>query len=410
MGASDVNLRHFFALSDIAETGRLSTAADRVYMSQSALTQALRKLEELAGVPLFERAGFGVTETDAGKMLVRRSTRAIELLAQAEREIRAKHPKISMSTPLHRHVTASQLRALIAVVDTGGYSLAARRLGLAQPTVHRAAKDLEGVLGINMFPRAARGVEPSEAARLLARFAELVFAEVRQGFEEVGELQGMTNSRVAVGSLPLARSEFLPTAVTRLLDKYPDARITILDGPYIEQLHALRYGQIDWLIGALRDPPPTSDVVQEHLFYQPLAVVVRPGHPLLGSTPPTPEQLASLDWIAPRPLAPARQQFQAFFERNDVLAPTHIIECGSLIATRGLVQQSDRAALLSPLQVRQYVESDQLAVLIDQLPDSDRSIGMTTRDNWEPTMVQAEFGHIIRDLAAELGHEGRLKH
>ena len=122
MAVKDVNLRHFFALDKIADAGRLSTAADRVYMSQSALTQALRKLEDVAGAPLFERAGFGVTETAGGKRLVRRARRAIEFLAQAEREIRAKHPKLTMSTPLHRHVTASQLRALIAVVETSGYS------------------------------------------------------------------------------------------------------------------------------------------------------------------------------------------------------------------------------------------------------------------------------------------------
>lgn len=400
MDVQDINLRHFFALDEIADSGRLSTAADRVYMSQSALTQALRKLEDAAGVLLFERAGFGITETDGGKRLVARSQRAIEFLAMAEREIRAKHPKLSMSTPLHRHVTASQLRALIAVVETSGYSLAARKLGLAQPTIHRAAKDLEAITGVELFPRAARGVEPNESAKSFARYAELVFAEVRQGFEEVREMQGLTNSRVAVGSLPLARSEFLPTAVTRLLDKYPDARVSILDGPYIEQLHALRYGQIDWLFGALRDPPPTTDVVQDALFEQPLSVVVRPGHPLLDAPPPPIEALAELEWIAPRALAPARKFFDDFFEQGGKRTPTRIIECSSLITTRGLLLQSDRAALLSPLQVREDVKAGELAVLIEAIPNSSRSIGITARENWEPTMVQRAFGQIVRDLAA----------
>ena len=400
MDGQDINLRHFFALDEIADSGRLSTAADRVYMSQSALTQALRKLEDAAGVLLFARAGFGITETDGGKRLVARSQRAIEFLAMAEREIRAKHPKLSMSTPLHRHVTASQLRALIAVVETSGYSLAARKLGLAQPTIHRAAKDLEAITGVELFPRAARGVEPNESAKSFARYAELVFAEVRQGFEEVREMQGLTNSRVAVGSLPLARSEFLPTAVTRLLDKYPDARVSILDGPYIEQLHALRYGQIDWLFGALRDPPPTTDVVQDALFEQPLSVVVRPGHPLLDAPPPPIEALAELEWIAPRALAPARKFFDDFFEQGGKRTPTRIIECSSLITTRGLLLQSDRAALLSPLQVREDVKAGELAVLIEAIPNSSRSIGITARENWEPTMVQRAFGQIVRDLAA----------
>ena len=79
-----------------------------------------------------------------------------------------------------------------------------------------------------------------------------------------------------------------------------------------------------------------------------------------------------------------------------------IIECSSLITTRGLLQQSDRAALLSPMQVREDVTAGELAVLVDAIPDSSRSIGMTVRDYWEPTMVQAEFADIVRNLAAEI--------
>ena len=403
MAPPDVNLRHFFALADIAKTGRVSSAAEIVCMSQSALTQALRKLEELAGTTLFERAGFGVTETPAGGLLIRRATRAIDLLAQADREIRGKLLNERQTLPLQRHVKASQLRALIAIVATGGYSFAARKLGLAQPSVHRAAKSLEDSLELELFPRGAKGVEPNDAARSLARYAELVFGEIRQGFEEVAELRGMTNSRIAIGCLPLARSEFLPAAVTQLLIKCPDARITILDGPYIEQLHALRYGQIDWLIGALRDPLPTNDVVQEPLFNQSLAVVVRPGHPLLSTGAPGVDTLGKLDWIAPRPLAPARKLFNGLLERNGVPTPSHVIECGSLIATRALVRQSDRAALLSPLQIREDIAAGQLALLIESIPDTERAIGLTTRRDWEPTMVQQQFTGVLRKTVKRLG-------
>lgn len=393
------NLRHIFSLVDIADAGRLSAAAERAFVSQSALTQALRKVEDLAGERLFDRSGFGVTETRAGNLLIRRARRAIELLTNAEREVHTKHSRQSQASPLHRHITTSQLRTLVAVVETGGYSTASRRLGVAQPTVHRAAKGLEALVGVNMFTRAPRGVEPSEVAKFLARYANLVLAEVRQGFEEVWEQQGRSDSRIAIGSLPLARSEFVPSAVTQLLAQFPDARISILDGPYIEQLHALRYGEIDWVIGALRDPAPTSDVVQEPLFDQPLAVVVRPNHPLLNNTPPTTAKLATLEWVAPRPLTPARRIFNGFFDNQGETRPTRIVECSSLIATRGLVLKSDRAALLSPLQVKEDVEAGNLAVLVSEIPDSNRNIGMTTRQGWEPTMVQAAFSGLVRDLA-----------
>lgn len=402
MSGANVNLRHFFALRDIADTGRISAAAERVHMSQSALTQALRKIETIAGAPLFERAGYGVAKTSSGGLLVRRSRRAIELMARAERVVRPKLEADSMRLPLHRHVTSSQLRALAAVVDTGGYSIAARRLGLAQPTVHRAIRDLEAVVGEPLFSRAVQGVEPRDSAVLLARYANLVLAELRQGLEEVGELQGRTDSRVAIGSLPLVRSEFLPSALTRLLARYPAARVSVLDGPYVEQLHALRHGEIDWLIGALRDPPPTTGVTQQALFDQPLAVVVRPGHPLLGARAPTTEALAQLEWVAAPPLAPTRRFFDRFFSRRGVTTPTRIIECSSLITTRGLLLQSDRAAMLSPLQVREDVAAGELAVLVDEIPDSGRAIGITTRQNWEPTHVQSEFMRIVGQLAQEV--------
>jgi DNA-binding transcriptional LysR family regulator len=230
-----------------------------------------------------------------------------------------------------------------------------------------------------------------------------MFVELRQGFEEVRELQGATGSRVAIGCLPLARSVFLPLAVTRLLTQFPDARVSILDGPYVEQLHALRYGQIDWLIGALRQPPPAADVVEDTLFEQPLAVVVRPGHPLLAESNPSAEQLAQLDWIAPPRLAPTRRFLDAFCERIGITAAANVIECSSLVATRGLLRHSDRAALLSPLQVREDVASGQLALLVDSLPDSGRAIGVTVRDNWRPTRVQAEFDGILRQLAESFG-------
>ena len=66
MPTPDINLRHFFALADIAATGRLSEAAERVCLSQSALTQALRRLEHLAGASLFARSGFGVIRAVMG--------------------------------------------------------------------------------------------------------------------------------------------------------------------------------------------------------------------------------------------------------------------------------------------------------------------------------------------------------
>jgi len=392
----DINLRHFLALSVMAEAGSLSAAAEQLHLSQSALTQALRKIENSAGASLFYRTGPGITPTTAGQLLVHRSNRALGLMNRAEREIRLHETPDLDRKPPNWRITAGQLRALIAIVQSGGYSLAARKLGLAQPTVYRAARDIETRTGVQFFKRTGKGVEVSKSAQQLARYAALMFAEIRQGFEEVREEQGQMQSRIAVGSLPLARVELLPQAVDQLLQTYPEARVNISSSPYAEQLQALRYGQIDWIIGALRSPAPTADIRQQHLFDEPLVIVVRTGHPMLATAKPDPAALARLEWIAPAKHTPSRDLFSDFFARNRVAAPRRIIECSSLVTTRGLLQDSDRVALLSPSQVRRDVATMQLAILGNPLPDTSRSIGMTVRRDWQPTIVQAEFTNIIQ--------------
>lgn len=386
----------------MAVSGRVSLAAERLFLSQSALSQALRKLEFTAGTALFDRRGYGVVATDAGRLLVRRARRVAELIATAERDLRSRRAYASPGPDLRQHVTAAQLRALIAVVETGGYSTAARRLRLAQPSIHRAVSSLEALVGVPLFRRAARGVDATEAAQFFARQASLLFVEIRQGFEEVRELQGNMSGRLTVGCLPLARSVFLPEAVTRLLAMYPNADVHILDGPYVELLHGLRTGEVDWLIGALRKPAPAADVEESPLFEQSLAVAVRPGHPLLADGPPDAIALSRLAWIAPQALAPARSMFTAYFADNGVPVPERIIECSSVIAACGLIRRSDRAALLSPMQIRPFVESGQVAILVESLPNTERPIGVTTRKSFAPTVVQAEFSRVLVEVARDL--------
>ncbi|OPC76512.1 LysR family transcriptional regulator [Embleya scabrispora] len=77
-----MELRQLRYLVAIAEEGNLGRAAARLYVSQPALSYALRKLETELGLPLFQRHSGGVTATPAGHDVVAEARRAIH---QAER-------------------------------------------------------------------------------------------------------------------------------------------------------------------------------------------------------------------------------------------------------------------------------------------------------------------------------------
>jgi DNA-binding transcriptional LysR family regulator len=156
----------------------------------------------------------------------------------------------------------------------------------------------------------------------------------------------------------------------------------------------------------LRDETPT-DVRQEHLFDDPLAIVVRVGHPLAAvagrsARPPTSRELGRFPWIAPRPGSPLRRRFDDLMTIATLPPPATPIECNSLIAARALLLASDRMMLLSEQQVREEIGAGQLTLLPHPRGPIARAIGLTVRRDWIPTDVQRELIDALRTQARAL--------
>ncbi len=389
------NLRHLYAATEIKRLGSISAAGERVHLSQSAVTQGLARLEQSLGESLFSRSATGTFPTPAGETFLARAERALASLQIMERGIAYRQG--ADRQPLHRILTATQLRALVAIAETGSFSQAATQLGLAQPSLRRAARELEVVCQQLLFRRRGNGIELTWEARTMARYANLAFAELQQGLQELEELRGRMQGTLTIGSLPLAMTRLVPQAVTRLLREFPETRVRIVDGPYEEQLQALLHAQLDLIVGALRFPQPSVDIIQERLFDDPLFIVLRPGHELMRRQTVSAGELAGLDWIAPRKGTPARAAFTSFFRNEGLSPPEHVIECSSLVAIRGLLMESDRAALLPARQVELEMKFGQLSVMPRPLSGTSRAIGLALRKDWKPTRVQARFLDIIRE-------------
>ncbi|MCB1347250.1 MAG: LysR family transcriptional regulator, partial [Maritimibacter sp.] len=276
------NLRHLRAFMEVAEAKGISAAAHRIHLSQPAVTQAISGLEKRIGVMLLDRRAEGMFPTTEGEVLLLRVRRMFVHLAEgAARAVRlAARRDGKPVADFHQRVTAAQLRALIAIREAGNFSLAARSLGIAQPSVHRAGRDLEKLSGLKLFTPSRKGIELTPAAEAFARAVMLAGAELDQGLDELTRLSGADTTRIAVGSMPLSRTEILPAACDALLKEAAGVQLRFVDAPYGELLRALRYGELDVLIGALRDPLPAEDVVQEALIDDRLAVMARPDHPL----------------------------------------------------------------------------------------------------------------------------------
>jgi LysR family transcriptional regulator, regulator for genes of the gallate degradation pathway len=386
------------ALIEVADAGGISAAAHRVHLSQPAVTQAIAGLESRFGARLLDRRPEGMFPTAEGEVLLLRVRRMFSILAQgAARAIRLAGRRDGKPVAdFQTRATAAQLRALVAIGEAGSFSLAARKLGISQPSIHRAGRDLERLSGLRLFLPGRKGIELTPQAEAFARAVKLAGAELSQGLDELTRLRGQDTTRIRVGSMPLSRTEILPSACDALLREAAGVQIRLVDAPYGELLRELRHGDLDVLIGALRDPPPTDDVVQERLFDNTLAVMARPGHPLAGRAGLSLADTLAYPWIAPPKETPAGAYlFRTLGIGALENTPVRVVT-SSMVLVRGMLARGDYLTILSPRQAAVEIAQGLMQPLDLPLPDSSRPIGLTTRADWMPTPTQARFLDLVR--------------
>ena len=85
---SSLDLRHFRLMLAVSEAKNLTSAARRLHLTTSALSHQLRHLENLANRPIFYREGKSMRPTRAGEMLIQTAQRVLEVVCDAEEQLR----------------------------------------------------------------------------------------------------------------------------------------------------------------------------------------------------------------------------------------------------------------------------------------------------------------------------------
>ncbi|HEU0045427.1 LysR family transcriptional regulator [Sphingomonas sp.] len=380
MQADRLNLRHLRAALAVTRHGSISAAARSVNLTQPAITQGLAKLEVMLGERLFDRRSDGMAPTAAALLFARRVETAL--------------------AGLDHRVTAAQLRAFLAVAKAGGYAAAAAATGLSDASLHRAVGDLALALGQTLVVRRDGGVALTARGRQVARQFSLARAELAAGLDELAAARGRETGRIAIGAMPLSRARLLPATLAAFHADHPEFSVVVAEGSHTELVGPLRDGDLDLLVGALREPGPGADLSQRRLFEDRPVVIGRADHPLAGRDPDLPT-LARFPWTIAGRAAPLRDHWEQMFREAGLPVPAVPIECGSVITIRQLLMASDFLTLLSPDQVAIELQAGWLCVIRPAPASIVRTIGVTTRAGWTPTPLQAAFLTRMDAVAAE---------
>ena len=307
--AVSVSLRHLKLFESVARLSSVRRASEECHLSQPAVTQAITKLEEQLGISLLERGASGSYLNEHGIIFQRRTER---LFAQIEQALIELGVPAGHAPAMASRITRSQIRSLISIAENGSFAQAARALGGSQGTLSRAARDLERDLRKPLYRRTASGIAATPAGTEFARKLKLAIREIEWGIEELESARGSLRGQVVIGAMQLAGSFLLASVLNEFISAYPHANVRISNGSSGAMLHSLRGGDVDFVIGLLRDPVP-DDLVEEPLAEAPYVIVARHGHPIFAKRKVALGDLSTYDWVVGTPGACRRVCFDALF-------------------------------------------------------------------------------------------------
>lgn len=165
-------------------------------------------------------------------------------------------------------------RTFLAVVEEGSFSRAAERLGYVQSTVTTQIRQLEEAAGRRLFDRLPRGVEPTEAGRKLALYAQR-FLEL--GEELAGELQeeGEPRGAVKLQVLESFAAGYLWGPLRRFMERYPGIDLQVETGFQQETVEAVRTRRAE--LGLVPRDPDRADLRFDALLEDELVWAAVPG-------------------------------------------------------------------------------------------------------------------------------------
>jgi len=263
--------------------------------------------------------------------------------------------------------------------DSRSILKASRRLNLTQPTVTKALHDVEATLGVPLFKRSNRGLEPTAYGEIFARHAKIVLAQLRHAAEELESLRAGYSGKVTVGTLLAAAASILPDAIALLKKDRPGVAISIVVGTYDILLPSLLVGDLDMVLGRMPEQGRSRALVYEDFYSEPICLVVRRGHPLTRKRRLGLRELTNEPWLLPLPETTLRRQIERAFLEAGAPLPRNVIESVSILTNRVLLRKSDSIGVMPYHVALDDVEHELLSILPVKLKSIESPVGAILR-------------------------------
>ncbi|WP_340537832.1 LysR family transcriptional regulator [Nocardioides sp. GXZ039] len=283
-------------------------------------------------------------------------------------------------------LTMRHLVLLTTIADEGSFVGAAQALYSSQPAVTRSVREVESLVGVELFSRGPRGVTPTQFGEILIDHARSALGNLRRAAEEIREIRRSGVRPVRVGTNLAGAHSLLPRAVVALKQARPEITVSVVEGTAEQLSTSLLRSDLDLFVGRL-DPGTYRGALHHiRLYDEAVRLVVRRGHPALEAQAPELADLLDYPWILPLRPSQLRMEIDEVFADQGLPLPVNVVECSTLLTLQPILLATDAIA---PLPKLVALRDERLALLpanIDTVPraigvtlPADRSVGVHTR-------------------------------
>ncbi|WP_322014747.1 pca operon transcription factor PcaQ [Paraburkholderia sp. J12] len=292
------------------------------------------------------------------------------------------------------------LQCFLAVAQFGSVQQAAESLSITQPAVSKTIAELESVLGVRLFERGRHGAVPTREGQLFMPHASACVSALRQGVELLARDEGAVAATLDVGVLPTVATDVLSGALRRFAEQWPRVSVRLTTAANAELLERLKSGAISFAIGRLADPERMVGLSFELLYNEPLAVVVRAGHPLSRGAA-LPAELARFPLVLPPFGTLIRQAADSLLAAWGTPTLAAFVEMLSVSVGRALALENDAVWFVPAGAVEYDLRQGTLVRLPLPPGGGEEPVGLVLRTDTQPSPAGRALIDAVKDAARE---------
>lgn len=187
------------------------------------------------------------------------------------------------------------IQAFVVIAELGGFSKAAEHLHVTQTALTRRVQKLETYLGLKLLDRTTRYVELTAVGRDFLPQARAIVSEMTAAVGRLKDMSKTSKGSFTLACVPTMAAHILPTLIREYSESCPRNRIRLLDATSYEVRDAVLNNQAELGIGIHGEHHP--DLIETHLFDDPLMYFCRESNPLSEMKTVTWSDMSGVDLI-----------------------------------------------------------------------------------------------------------------